>query len=45
MENNNNTQEIPENLPKTGMTQYVYIITAIAVLGSGYLALKNTKKD
>ena len=43
--NNNNTQEIPENLPKTGMTQYVYIITAIAVLGSGYLALKNTKKD
>ena len=40
-----NTEELPENLPKTGMTQYAYIITAIAVLGSGYLALKNTKKE
>ena len=44
-ENIQNTEKIPEELPKTGMTQYVYIITAIAVLGSGYLALKNTKKD
>ena len=44
-ENTQNNEEIPEELPKTGMTQYVYIITAIAVLGSGYLALKNTKKD
>lgn len=36
--------EIPENLPKTGMTQYVYIITALAALGAGYVALKNNKK-
>lgn len=43
--NQTNTEELPENLPKTGMTQYVYIITAIAVLGAGYLALRNTKKD
>lgn len=48
--NQNNTigneeENLPENLPKTGMTQYVYIITAIAVLGSGYIALKNTKKE
>ena len=45
---NNSTQDeekLPENLPKTGMTQYVYIVTAIAILGTGYIALKNTKKQ
>ena len=41
----NKEENLPENLPKTGMTQYVYIITAIVILGSGYLALKNTKKE
>lgn len=39
-----NNNEIPENLPKTGMTQYVYIITAITALGAGYIALRNNKK-
>lgn len=40
-----NEEALPENLPKTGMTQYVYMITAIAILGAGYIALKNTKKE
>lgn len=43
-ENEINNNEIPENLPKTGMTQYVYIITAITALGAGYIALRNNKK-
>lgn len=44
-ENGNLTNnEIPENLPKTGMTQYVYIITALVALSAGYVALKNNKK-
>ena len=38
-----NVEELPENLPKTGMTQYVYIITAIAVLGAVYISLKSEK--
>ena len=41
--NTENVEEMPENLPKTGMTKYVYIITAIAVLGAGYITLKNDK--
>ena len=40
----NTQEEMPENLPKTGMTKYVYLITAISVLGAGYLVLKNTNK-
>ena len=38
-------EEMPETLPKTGMTQYVYFITAIAVLGTSYIAVKNFKKE
>ena len=41
----NEEENLPENLPKTGMTQYVYIITAISILGVGYIALKNTKME
>lgn len=40
-----NKEEVPETLPKTGMTQYVYIITVLAVLGSAYIALQNMKKE
>ena len=40
-----NNEELPENLPKTGITKYAYIITVIAILGSGYLALQNRKKQ
>lgn len=43
--NTENEEKLPENLPKTGMTQYVYIITTIAVLGASYIALKGTKKE
>ena len=38
-------EEMPETLPKTGMTQYVYFITAIAILGTSYIAVKNFKKE
>ena len=41
--NTENVEELPENLPKTGITQYVYIITAIAVLGTVYVSLKSEK--
>ena len=44
-ENNEQTEELPETLPKTGTTQYVYIITALAVLSSAYIAVKNMKKE
>ena len=37
--------EVPDTLPKTGMTQYVYIITAIAILGTSYIAVKNFRKE
>lgn len=40
-----NNEELPENLPKTGITKYAYIITVIAILGSGYLSLQNRKKQ
>ena len=43
VENTTNVEEMPDNLPKTGMTKYVYIITAIAILGAGYLKIKNEK--
>ena len=43
--NNENKEELPETLPKTGTTQYVYVITAIAVLGATYIAVKNIKED
>ena len=43
--NTENEEKLPENLPKTGMTQYVYIITTIPVLGASYIALKGTKKE
>ena len=43
--NMENNEELPENLPKTGITKYAYIITVIAILGSGYLALQNRKKQ
>lgn len=43
--NNEQTEELPETLPKTGTTQYVYIITALAVLSSAYIAVKNMKKE
>lgn len=46
-QNNNqgeqNIEEVPEKLPQTGMTKYVYIITAIAILGAIYITLKNEK--
>lgn len=43
IENENIEGNMPENLPKTGMTKYVYIITAVAILSAGYLTLKNEK--
>ena len=43
--NNENKEELPETLPKTGTTQYIYVITAIAVLGATYIAVKNIKED
>ena len=42
--NNEQKEELPETLPKTGTTQYLYIITALAVLSSAYVAIKNLKK-
>ena len=42
---NTQNEEMPETLPKTGMTQYVYFITAIAILGTSYIAVKNFKKE
>lgn len=43
--NINNEEELPKELPKTGMTQYVYIIAIISLLLSGYIVNKNLKKD
>lgn len=42
---NENQENVPETLPKTGMTKYGYIITALAVLGTGYVVLQNTRKN
>lgn len=43
--NNQNVEEkVPETLPKTGMTKYGYIVTALAVLGTSYIILQNTRK-
>lgn len=42
-ENVENIEEMPENLPKTGMTKYIYIITAVAILGAAYFTIKNEK--
>ena len=41
----NTEEKLPESLPKTGMTQYAYIITAVAVLGCAYIATKNIKNE
>lgn len=38
-----NIEEMPENLPKTGMTKYIYIITFVAILGATYFTIKNEK--
>ena len=35
---------LPEDLPKTGSTQYGVIISVLAVLGCSYIVLKNSKK-
>ena len=43
--NNENNEELPDTLPKTGTTQYVYVITAVAILGTTYIAIKNIKED
>ncbi len=43
-DNTTTEDDLPESLPKTGMTQYAYIITIITVLGAGYISLKNNKK-
>ncbi len=40
----NVTEEVPETLPKTGMTKYGAIATVLAVLGTGYVVLQNTRK-
>ena len=42
--NGNNAEELPEDLPKTGSTQYGVIISVLAVLGCSYIVLKNSKK-
>ena len=42
---NENKENVPETLPKTGMTKYGYIITALTVLGTGYVVLQNTRKN
>ena len=36
-----NDEELPETLPKTGNTKYVYILSIIALLTSGYIVTKN----
>ena len=38
-------EELPQALPQTGTTQYVYIITALAVLSCAYIAVKNLRKE
>lgn len=43
--NNENNEKLPDTLPKTGTTQYVYVITAVAILGTTYIAIKNIKED
>lgn len=40
----NVTEEVPETLPKTGMTKYGAIATVLAVLGTGYVVLQNTRR-
>ena len=42
---NPNPEELPEDLPKTGSTQYGFIISVLAVLGCSYIVLKNSKKQ
>lgn len=44
-DNNENAEELPEDLPKTGSTQYGFIISVLAVLGCSYIVLKNSKKQ
>ena len=44
-EQGNVEENLPETLPKTGMTQYVFIITSVAILSCAYIAVKNMKKD
>lgn len=44
-ENTNTEEKLPENLPKTGMTQYAYVITAVSILGCAYIAIKNIKNE
>lgn len=38
-------EDLPEELPKTGMTKYGYIVTVMVVLISGYVVIKNYKKE
>lgn len=44
-ENKQNEESLPEELPKTGMTQYGIIAAMLSVLISGYVVTKNYKKD
>ena len=41
----NADKEKPETLPKTGMTKYGAILTVLAVLGTSYVVLQNTRKS
>ena len=44
--NSNNSEEnLPEELPKTGMTRYAYILAVLSVLVTGYVITKNYKKE
>lgn len=43
--NQKKEEDLPKELPKTGMTQYVYIIAVLSLILSGYVVNKNLKKD
>lgn len=42
-EENTTQEELPESLPKTGTTQYAYIIAIISILAAVYITLQNQK--
>ena len=42
---NTTQEELPESLPKTGTTQYAYIIAVISILAATYITLQNQKAN
>ena len=41
----NKNEEIPQTLPATGSTQYGYILSALAILVTSYIVVRNSKKE